>query len=93
MIGAGVNIGAGVITCNYDGVHKHTTVIGDGTFIGSDSTLVAPIEIGSGSYVAAGSCITEPVPDGALAFGRARQVNKPGWAAKRKAELDAAKQK
>jgi bifunctional UDP-N-acetylglucosamine pyrophosphorylase/glucosamine-1-phosphate N-acetyltransferase len=85
VIGAGVNVGAGVITCNYDGVHKHTTNIGDGAFIGSDSTLVAPISIGEGAYVAAGSCITHPVPDGALALGRSRQVNKDGWAASRRA--------
>jgi bifunctional UDP-N-acetylglucosamine pyrophosphorylase/glucosamine-1-phosphate N-acetyltransferase len=85
VIGAGVNVGAGAITCNYDGVLKHQTVIGDGAFIGSDSTLVAPVEVGAGAYVAAGSCITEAVPEGALAFGRARQVTKPGWVAKRKA--------
>jgi bifunctional UDP-N-acetylglucosamine pyrophosphorylase / glucosamine-1-phosphate N-acetyltransferase len=87
VIGAGVNIGAGAITCNYDGVHKHLTTIGDGAFVGSDSTLVAPITIGAGSYIAAGSSITEDVPEGALALGRARQVNKPGWvAAKKSAE-------
>jgi bifunctional UDP-N-acetylglucosamine pyrophosphorylase / glucosamine-1-phosphate N-acetyltransferase len=85
VIGAGVNIGAGAITCNYDGVHKHLTAIGDGAFIGSDSTLVAPVTIGAGSYVAAGSSITEDVPDGALALGRSRQVTKPGWVAARKA--------
>jgi bifunctional UDP-N-acetylglucosamine pyrophosphorylase / glucosamine-1-phosphate N-acetyltransferase len=85
IIGDGVNIGAGAITCNYDGVHKHLTTIGDGSFIGSDSTLVAPVTIGAGSYVAAGSCITEDVPDGALALGRARQVTKPGWVAAKKA--------
>ena len=85
VIGAGVNVGAGVITCNYDGVHKHTTTIGDGAFIGSDSTLVAPISIGEGAYVAAGSCITHPVPDGALALGRSRQINKDGWAARKRA--------
>jgi bifunctional UDP-N-acetylglucosamine pyrophosphorylase/glucosamine-1-phosphate N-acetyltransferase len=85
VIGAGVNIGAGAITCNYDGVHKHLTTIGDGAFIGSDSTLVAPVTIGAGSYVAAGSSITEDVPDGALALGRSRQVTKPGWVAARKA--------
>jgi bifunctional UDP-N-acetylglucosamine pyrophosphorylase/glucosamine-1-phosphate N-acetyltransferase len=84
VIGAGVNIGAGVITCNYDGVHKHTTTIGDGAFIGSDSTLVAPIIIEDGAYVAAGSCITQRVPSGALALARARQVTKDGWAASRK---------
>ena len=85
VIGAGVNVGAGVITCNYDGVNKHTTTIGNGAFIGSDSTLVAPVSVGDGAYVAAGSCITNPVPDGALALGRAHQVNKEGWA-KRRAE-------
>jgi bifunctional UDP-N-acetylglucosamine pyrophosphorylase/glucosamine-1-phosphate N-acetyltransferase len=85
VIGAGVNVGAGVITCNYDGVHKHTTSIGDGAFIGSDSTLVAPVSVGDGAYVAAGSCITQPVPDGALALGRAHQVNKEGWATARRA--------
>jgi bifunctional UDP-N-acetylglucosamine pyrophosphorylase/glucosamine-1-phosphate N-acetyltransferase len=79
-IGEGVNIGAGTITCNYDGVNKHTTVIGDGVFIGSDSTLVAPIKIGRGAYVAAASCITEDVPADALALGRARQSVKEGWA-------------
>jgi bifunctional UDP-N-acetylglucosamine pyrophosphorylase / glucosamine-1-phosphate N-acetyltransferase len=85
VIGAGVNIGAGAITCNYDGVHKHLTTIGDGVFVGSDSTLVAPLTLEAGSYVAAGSCITEDVPAGALALGRSRQVTKPGWAAARKA--------
>jgi bifunctional UDP-N-acetylglucosamine pyrophosphorylase/glucosamine-1-phosphate N-acetyltransferase len=79
-IGAGVNIGAGTITCNYDGVHKHTTVIGDGAFIGSDSTLVAPVRVGKGAYVGAGSCITDNVPDDALAVGRSRQIVKEGWA-------------
>jgi bifunctional UDP-N-acetylglucosamine pyrophosphorylase/glucosamine-1-phosphate N-acetyltransferase len=84
-IGAGVNVGAGAITCNYDGVHKHQTIIGDGAFIGSDSTLVAPVTVGAGAYVAAGSCITENVPDGSLALGRSRQANKPGWVAARRA--------
>ena len=84
VIGAGVNIGAGAITCNYDGVHKHTTTIGDGVFVGSDSTLVAPLTIGDGAYVAAGSCITEDVPAEALALGRSRQVTKEGWATKRR---------
>jgi bifunctional UDP-N-acetylglucosamine pyrophosphorylase/glucosamine-1-phosphate N-acetyltransferase len=84
-IGAGVNIGAGTITCNYDGVLKHRTTIGDGAFVGSDSNLVAPINIGAGSYIAAGSSITEDVPEGALALGRSRQTNKPGWVAARKA--------
>ncbi|HTD96616.1 MAG TPA: bifunctional UDP-N-acetylglucosamine diphosphorylase/glucosamine-1-phosphate N-acetyltransferase GlmU [Edaphobacter sp.] len=85
VIGAGVNIGAGAITCNYDGVHKHLTTIGDGVFIGSDSTLVAPVTVAAGAYVAAGSCITDNVPEGALALGRSRQVTKPGWVAARKA--------
>jgi bifunctional UDP-N-acetylglucosamine pyrophosphorylase/glucosamine-1-phosphate N-acetyltransferase len=79
-IGEGVNIGAGTITCNYDGVNKHKTVIEDGVFIGSDSTLVAPVKIGRGSYVAAASCITEDVPPDALALGRSRQSVKEGWA-------------
>ena len=85
IIGEDVNVGAGVITCNYDGVKKHTTTIGDGAFVGSDSTLVAPVSIGEGAYVGAGSCITHPVPDGALAIGRSRQVTKEGWAAARRA--------
>jgi bifunctional UDP-N-acetylglucosamine pyrophosphorylase/glucosamine-1-phosphate N-acetyltransferase len=84
-IGEGVNVGAGTITCNYDGVHKHKTVIEDGVFIGSDSTLVAPIKIGRGSYVAAASCITEDVPADALALGRARQITKEGWAKSKRA--------
>ena len=84
-IGAGVNIGAGAITCNYDGAHKHLTTIGDGAFVGSDSTLVAPVTIGPGAYIAAGSCITSDVPGGALGVGRSRQVTKEGWAARRKA--------
>jgi bifunctional UDP-N-acetylglucosamine pyrophosphorylase/glucosamine-1-phosphate N-acetyltransferase len=83
-IGDGVNIGAGAITCNYDGVHKHLTRIGDGAFVGSDSTLVAPVTVGAGSYIAAGSCITKEVPDGALALGRSRQVVKEGWAARKR---------
>jgi bifunctional UDP-N-acetylglucosamine pyrophosphorylase / glucosamine-1-phosphate N-acetyltransferase len=82
-IGQDVNIGAGTITCNYDGRHKHPTRIGDRAFIGSDSILVAPIEIGDDAYVAAGSTLTDPVPSGALALGRARQTNKEGWVARR----------
>jgi len=85
-IGAGVNIGAGTITCNYDGVHKHKTVIDDGVFIGSDSTLVAPVRVGKGAYVGAASCITEDVPEGSLALGRARQVVKEGWVRQKRAE-------
>ncbi len=91
VIGAGVNIGAGVITCNYDGVHKHVTTIEDGAFVGSDSTLVAPVKIGVGAYVAAGSCITEEVPEGALGVGRGRQVNKPGWVSARISAANEAK--
>jgi bifunctional UDP-N-acetylglucosamine pyrophosphorylase/glucosamine-1-phosphate N-acetyltransferase len=84
-IGSGVNIGAGTITCNYDGVHKHTTVIEDGVFIGSDSTLVAPVRVGKGAYVGASSCITDDVPEESLAIGRGRQVVKEGWVRERKA--------
>lgn len=91
VIGAGVNIGAGAITCNYDGVHKHQTTIGDGVFVGSDSTLVAPVTLNDGAYVAAGSCITEDVPSGALALGRSRQTTKPGWAAAKRAAYATAK--
>jgi bifunctional UDP-N-acetylglucosamine pyrophosphorylase / glucosamine-1-phosphate N-acetyltransferase len=83
-IGDGVNIGAGTITCNYDGVHKHKTIIGDGVFIGSDSTLIAPLEVRKGAYVAAASCITDEVPEDALAIGRARQIVKEGWARKQR---------
>jgi len=83
-IGEGVNIGAGTITCNYDGVNKHKTVIEEGSFIGSDSTVVAPVKIGKGAYIGAGSCITEDVPADALAIGRGRQVNKEAWAKNRR---------
>jgi len=83
-IGAGTNIGAGTITCNYDGSKKHRTVIGEGAFIGSNSTLVAPLEVGGTAYIAAGSVITETVPEGALGIGRGRQSNKEGWVEKRK---------
>ncbi len=80
-VGAKTNVGAGTITCNYDGVSKYVTDIGKNAFIGSNSALVAPVKIGDGAYVASGSVITEDVPADALAFGRARQVNKPGRAA------------
>ncbi|MGH9606756.1 MAG: bifunctional UDP-N-acetylglucosamine diphosphorylase/glucosamine-1-phosphate N-acetyltransferase GlmU [Terracidiphilus sp.] len=83
-VGAGSNIGAGTIFCNYDGIEKHTTRIGQGVFVGSNSTLVAPVTIEDGAYVAAASCITKDVPAGALAVGRARQVVKEGWAAARR---------
>jgi bifunctional UDP-N-acetylglucosamine pyrophosphorylase/glucosamine-1-phosphate N-acetyltransferase len=84
-LGADVNVGCGTITCNYDGERKHPTRIGDGVFVGSDSILVAPISIGKGAYLAAGSTLTEDVAAGALALGRARQVNKNGWARERAA--------
>jgi bifunctional UDP-N-acetylglucosamine pyrophosphorylase/glucosamine-1-phosphate N-acetyltransferase len=90
-IGAGVNVGAGTITCNYDGANKHMTVIEEGAFIGSDSTLVAPVRIGKGAYVAAGSTITEDVPADALALGRTRQIIKEGWARQRREERAKAK--
>jgi bifunctional UDP-N-acetylglucosamine pyrophosphorylase/glucosamine-1-phosphate N-acetyltransferase len=83
-IGEKVNVGAGTITCNYDGVHKHPTVIEDGAFIGSDSQLVAPVRVGKGAYVAAGSSIVEDVPAGALGIARGKQVNKDGWVEKKK---------
>ena len=86
-IGPRVNVGAGTITCNYDGTHKHPTRIGAGAFVGSHATLVAPVSVGAGAYVAAGSVITEDVPDDALALGRARQVTKPGWARRRRESL------
>ena len=78
-IGRKVNIGAGVITCNYDGVHKHATIIEDEVFVGTDSQLVAPLRIGRGAYIAAGSCITEDVPAGALGIARSRQTVKEDW--------------
>jgi bifunctional UDP-N-acetylglucosamine pyrophosphorylase/glucosamine-1-phosphate N-acetyltransferase len=84
-IGDGVNIGAGTITCNYDGAHKHTTVIEDGAFIGSDSTLVAPVKIGRDAYVGAASCITDDVPPDSLALGRVKQIVKEGWVKARRA--------
>jgi bifunctional UDP-N-acetylglucosamine pyrophosphorylase/glucosamine-1-phosphate N-acetyltransferase len=90
-VGAGTNIGAGTITCNYDGVAKHRTDIGDGVFVGSNATLVAPVTIGPGAYVAAGSVVTDNVADESLAFGRARQVVKEGRAAALKARLKAAR--
>jgi bifunctional UDP-N-acetylglucosamine pyrophosphorylase/glucosamine-1-phosphate N-acetyltransferase len=83
QIGRNVNVGAGTITCNYDGVKKHVTCVGDGAFVGSNSTLVAPVEIGEGAYLGAGSVITDPVPADSLALGRARQVVKEGWAKNR----------
>jgi bifunctional UDP-N-acetylglucosamine pyrophosphorylase/glucosamine-1-phosphate N-acetyltransferase len=84
-IGEATNIGAGVITCNYDGVNKHPTRIGKGVFVGSDSTLVAPVTVEDGAYIGAASCITKNVPANALAVGRAHQVTKEGWATARRA--------
>ncbi len=89
-IGDGVNIGAGTITCNYDGISKYPTVIEDGAFVGSDTTLVAPVRIGKGAYIGAASCITEDVPADALAVGRGRQVTKEGWARERRAKTQKA---
>jgi bifunctional UDP-N-acetylglucosamine pyrophosphorylase/glucosamine-1-phosphate N-acetyltransferase len=83
-LGERVNIGAGTITCNYDGVNKNPTVIEDGVFIGSDSQLIAPVRIGKGAYVAAGSSITDDVPADALAISRGRQSVKEGWARARR---------
>jgi bifunctional UDP-N-acetylglucosamine pyrophosphorylase/glucosamine-1-phosphate N-acetyltransferase len=90
-IGAGSNIGAGTITCNYDGFRKHLTEIGRDTFIGSNSALVAPVRVGDGAYVASGSVITQNVPADAVAFGRARQANKEGYASRLRAVLQAGK--
>ena len=83
-VGAGANIGAGVVTCNYDGAAKHRTWIGQGAFVGSDTMLVAPVRVGDDASTAAGSVVTQDVPDGALAVGRARQRNVAGWAARRR---------
>lgn len=88
--GAKANIGAGTITCNYDGYHKFPTSIGNRVFIGSDTALVAPVRVGDGAYVAAGSIITDNVPGDALAIARGRQTNKPGWASRKRRELAAA---
>jgi len=78
-VGAGANIGAGTITCNYDGVNKHQTIIGEGAFIGSNSSLVAPVTIGNRATTGAGSVITTAVADDTLAVGRAKQRNIEGW--------------
>ena len=86
-VGERVNVGAGTITCNYDGVNKYGTIIEDGVFVGSDATLVAPVRLGKGSYVAAATCVTDDVPQDSLAIGRARQVNKEGWAKAKRASL------
>jgi bifunctional UDP-N-acetylglucosamine pyrophosphorylase/glucosamine-1-phosphate N-acetyltransferase len=89
-LGSKTNIGAGTITCNYDGVNKHQTTIGNRVFVGSDSVLVAPVRIGDGAYIAAGSAITENVPAESLGIARGKQVNKKGWAAKKRREMSAA---
>jgi len=90
-IGLKSNIGAGTITCNYDGFRKHSTTIGNRVFIGSDAALVAPVRIGDGAYVAAGSTITENVPADGLGIARGRQVTKPRWAAKKRRALASSK--
>src|SRR5579863_467747 len=87
-IGEGVNVGAGTITCNYDGARKHMTVIEDGAFIGSDSTLVAPVKVGRNAYVGAASCITDDVPPDSLAIGRAQQIVKEGWVKAKRASRE-----
>jgi bifunctional UDP-N-acetylglucosamine pyrophosphorylase/glucosamine-1-phosphate N-acetyltransferase len=83
-VGEGVNIGAGTITCNYDGVNKHHTTIGDNTFVGTNSSLVAPLTIGEGAHIGAGSVITKDVPAGALSVERAPQIIKESWATRRR---------
>lgn len=91
VVGKDVNIGAGTITCNYDGERKHPTVIEDGAFVGSDTQLVAPVRVGKGAYIGAGSTITEDVPPMSLAVSRARQRNIEGWASKRKSKVGSKK--
>jgi bifunctional UDP-N-acetylglucosamine pyrophosphorylase/glucosamine-1-phosphate N-acetyltransferase len=92
-VGPSANIGAGTITCNYDGYGKYRTVVGEGAFIGSNSALVAPVTIGQGAYVGSGSVITEDVPADALALGRGRQAVKEGWARAFRASAEAARKK
>ena len=84
-LGERVNVGAGVITVNYDGARKHRTRVGDGAFLGCNANLVAPLDVGAEAFIAAGSTLTDAVPSGALGIARARQVNKPGWMARRRA--------
>jgi bifunctional UDP-N-acetylglucosamine pyrophosphorylase/glucosamine-1-phosphate N-acetyltransferase len=85
-VGKNANIGAGAVTCNFDGSEKHRTTIGDGVFVGTNATLVAPVRLGDGSYIGAGSFIDTDVPPGALALGRSRQRNIEGWTARRKGQ-------
>jgi bifunctional UDP-N-acetylglucosamine pyrophosphorylase/glucosamine-1-phosphate N-acetyltransferase len=92
-VGAGANVGAGTITCNYDGVAKHRTEIGKNAFIGSNSSLVAPVKIGEGAYIGSGSVITQDVPADALAVARGRQVVREGWASRLRERRAAAKKK
>jgi bifunctional UDP-N-acetylglucosamine pyrophosphorylase/glucosamine-1-phosphate N-acetyltransferase len=92
-IGEKVNVGAGTITCNYDGVSKHPTIIEDGAFIGSDTQLIAPVRVGKGAYVAAGSSITEDVPPGSLAIARGKQVNKEGWVSRKRVKSEGSRVK
>lgn len=92
-VGAKANIGAGTITCNYDGYFKHRTIIGKGAFIGSNTALVAPVTVGDGAFTGSGSVITSDVPDDALGVSRARQENKPGWAARFRKMMQARKDK
>lgn len=91
-IGKGVNIGAGTITCNYDGAHKYQTIVGDHVFLGSDTQLIAPVTVGAGAVIAAGTTVTQDVPVDALAIARVAQVNRAGWASRRRALLANEKQ-
>jgi bifunctional UDP-N-acetylglucosamine pyrophosphorylase/glucosamine-1-phosphate N-acetyltransferase len=92
-LGEGVNVGAGTITCNYDGYNKHKTTIGDGAFVGSNSSLVAPVTIGAGAFLGSGGVVTDDVPDDALALARSKQVNKDGWGARFRAVQEKLKAK
>jgi len=92
-LGENVNVGAGTITCNYDGYNKHKTTIGDGAFIGSNSSLVAPVQIGAGAFLGSGGVVTDNVPDDALALARSKQVNKQGWGARFRAAQEKLKAK
>jgi bifunctional UDP-N-acetylglucosamine pyrophosphorylase/glucosamine-1-phosphate N-acetyltransferase len=86
VIGAGVNVGAGTITCNYDGVNKHQTVVGDNVFVGSDTQFVAPVKVGDGAYIGAGSTVTDDIPPMSLSLSRSPQVIKEGWVARKKSK-------